>query len=126
MGTWYLVSTIQINTPPNFITSSQSVYFDGFGYFNFEAQTNTYWSIFYVTSTQATEQSLIGQKDITNAIYGGNGQAQTYIPLNLTIPPTYVTAGGTITIRIYGYQVSNGHYLTALPNISGRVGLELP
>jgi hypothetical protein len=125
LGTWYLISTIQINTPPNF-TSLQSVYFDGFGYFDFDSALNTYWCIFYVTSTQATEQSLIGQKDINNAIYGGNGQAQTYLPLNLTIPPTYVTSGGTITIRIYGYATSNNHYLSTLPNISGRVGLELP
>jgi hypothetical protein len=120
-----LASSIQINVPPGW-AAGQSVGFDGYGYYNFNAAVASYWAIFYVTSTQATEQPLIGAKDTNDSIYAGTGLGQVYLPMNLTIPPTYLTSNGTTTIRVYGRVTSATHYLVANPNIDARVSIVYP
>jgi hypothetical protein len=124
-ATFELVSTIQINVPPTY-SAGQSVMFDGYGYFNFSTTVNSFWAIYYVTPTQPTEQALIGTKVVGNSIAAPGAVAQIYLPMNLTIPPTNLLPGGTITIRVYGYVTTSGEHLDADPAIDGRVGLVYP
>ena len=124
--TFNLASTIQINVPPTY-SAGQSVMFDGFAYYNFaSAIGSSFWAIYYVTSTQPTEQSLIGVKLITDSIAAPASVSQIYLPMNLTIPPTNLVPGGTITIRVYGYVSTSGEYLSSAPLIDARVGLIYP
>ena len=120
-----LASTITINVPPGWV-AGQSVGFDGYGYYNFSAAVSSYWAIYYITSTQGTEESLIGTKDTNDSIYSGTGLGQFYLPMNLTIPPTNLTSNGTITIRVYGRLTTANHYLVANPNIDARVSIVYP
>ena len=123
--TFILASTIQIKVPPGWVAGA-SVFFDGYGYYNFSSTIVSFWAIYYVTSTQPTEQSLIGVKLANNSIAPPASVAQIYLPMNLTIPPTNLTAGGTITIRVYGYVTTAGEYLSDDPLIDARVGLAFP
>jgi hypothetical protein len=123
--TFNLASTIQINVPPGW-SGGQSVMFDGFAYYNFASTVVSFWAIYYVTSTQPTEQSLVGVKLANDSIAAPASVAQIYLPMNLTIPPTYLVNAGTITIRVYGYVTTSGEYLSSDPLIDGRVGLVYP
>jgi len=120
-----LASTIQIKVPPGWVAGA-SVFFDGYGYYNFASTIVSFWAIYYVTSTEPTEQSLIGVKLANDSIAPPASVAQIYLPMNLTIPPTNLTSGGTITIRVYGYVTTSGEYLTDDPLIDARVGLAFP
>jgi hypothetical protein len=124
-ATFELVSTIQINVPPTY-SAGQSVMFDGYGYFNFSSTVNSFWAIYYVTSTEPTEQALIGTKTVGNSIAAPGAVAQIYLPMNLTIPPTNLVPGGTITLRVYGYVTTSGEHLDTNPAIDARVGLVYP
>ena len=119
------MNTILINVPPGW-AAGQSVGFDGFEYINWDSNVVSYYAIYYVTPSQATEQSLLGTKDTTDAIVGGTNIGQVYIPLNLTIPPTNLASGGTITIRVYGYVTTASHYLVSNPLIDARVTIVYP
>jgi len=123
--TFNLASTIQINVPPTY-SAGQSVMFDGFAYYNFSSTVVSFWAIYYVTSTQSTEQSLIGVKLANDSIAAPASVAQIYLPMNLTIPPGNLVPGGTITIRVYGYLTTSGEYLSDDPLINARVGLVYP
>ena len=126
-NTWILANTTQINVPPAWLVG-QSVAFDGYQYLNWDANVNSYFAIYYVTTSQSTEQSLIGTTTPgahQDAIFGGDG-GQAYLPMNLTIPPTYLQTGGTITIRVYGLVTSASHYLESDPIIDARVNLVYP
>lgn len=126
-NTWTLANTIEINVPPAW-QAGQSVGFDGYEYLNWDSNVASYFAIYYVTTSQSTEQSLIGTTTPTSfadAIYGGNA-GQAYLPMNLTIPPTYLQAGGTITLRIYGLLTSASHYLANNPTIDARVNIVYP
>jgi hypothetical protein len=123
--TFNLASTIQINVPPTY-SAGQSVMFDGFAYYNFSSTVVSFWAIYYVTSTQSTEQSLIGVKLANDSIAAPASVAQIYLPMNLTIPPGNLVPGGTITIRVYGYLTTANEYLTSAPLIDARVGLVYP
>ena len=120
------MNTIQINVPAGW-AAGQSVGFDGYEYINWDSNTTSYFTIYYVTTTQSTEQSLIGDRTagFTDAIYGNNS-GQAYLPLNLTIPPTYLVSGDTITIKIYGYVTAALHYLVSNPLIDARVNIAYP
>jgi hypothetical protein len=120
------MNTIQINVPTGW-AAGQSVGFDGFEYVNWDSNTTSYFTIYYVTPSQATEQSLIGDRTsgFTDAIYGNNS-GQAYLPLNLTIPPTYLVSGQTITLRIYGYVTAALHYMVNDPLIDARVNIAYP
>lgn len=125
-STWTLMNTIQINVPPGWV-AGQSVGFDGYEYINWDSNTTSYYTIYYVTPSQATEQSLIGDRTagFTDAIYGNNA-GQAYLPMNLTIPPTYLASAGTITIRVYGYVTAALHYMVSDPLIDARVNIVYP
>lgn len=125
-NTWILANTIQINVPPGWV-AGQSVGFDGYEYLNWDSNAASYFAIYYVTPSQPTEQSLIGDNTtgITDAIFGSNG-GQAYLPMNLTIPPTYLVSGSTITLRVYGLITSATHYLVANPTIDARVNIVYP
>jgi hypothetical protein len=125
-STWTLMNTIQINVPPGWV-AGQSVGFDGYEYINWDSNTTSYYTIYYVTPSQATEQSLIGDRTagFTDAIYGNNA-GQAYLPMNLTIPPTYLASAGTITIRVYGYVTAALHYMVDDPLIDARVNIAYP
>ena len=120
-----LANTFTINVPPGWV-AGESVSFDGYGYYNFDSAIASYWAIYYVTTSQAVEQSLIGTKDTNDSIYSGTGLGQVYLPMNLTIPTTYLQSGGTITIRVYGRLTTANHYLVANPTIDARVNLAYP
>jgi len=126
VSTWTLMNTIQINVPTGWV-AGQSVGFDGYEYINWDSNVSSYYTIYYVTPSQATEQSLIGDRTagITDAIFGNNS-GQAYLPLNLTVPPTYLAPGGTITLRIYGYVITASHYLVSDPLIDARVNIVYP
>jgi hypothetical protein len=123
-STWTLMNTIQINVPAGW-AAGQSVGFDGYEYINWDSGTTSYYAIYYVTPSQPTEQSLIGTQNITDAIYGNNA-GQSYLPMNLTIPPTYLASAGTITLRVYGYVTAALHYLVSDPLIDARVNIVYP
>lgn len=125
-STWTLMNTIQINVPPGW-DAGQSVGFDGYEYINWDSNTTSYYTIYYVTPSQPVEESLIGDRTagFTDAIFGNNS-GQAYLPLNLTIPPTYLASGGTITLRIYGYVTAALHYMVSDPLIDARVNIAYP
>ena len=123
-STWTLMNTIQIKVPTGW-AAGQSVGFDGFEYINWDSTVSSLYAIYYVTPSQATEQSLIGTQNTTDAIVGGN-VGQTYLPMNLTIPPTYLASAGTITLRVYGYVTSALHYMVSDPLIDARVSIVYP
>jgi len=125
-STWTLMNTIQINVPTGWV-AGQSVGFDGYEYINWDSNTSSYYTIYYVTPSQPTEQSLIGDRTagFTDAIFGNNS-GQAYLPLNLTVPPTYLASGGTITLRIYGYVTAALHYMVSDPLIDARVNIVYP
>lgn len=126
-NTWILANTIQINVPPGWV-AGQSVGFDGYEYLNWDANVASYFAIYYVTPSQPTEQSLIGTTtpgSFADAIFASNG-GQAYLPMNLTIPPTYLVSGSTITLRVYGLLTSATHYLAADPTIDARVNIVYP
>jgi hypothetical protein len=123
--TFNLASTIQINVPFGW-SGGQSVMFDGYSYYNFNSTVVSFWAIYYVTSTNPTEESLIGVKLANDSIAAPASVAQIYLPMNLTIPPDHLESEGTITIRVYGYVTTSGEYLSSNPLIDGRVGLVYP
>jgi hypothetical protein len=123
--TFNLASTIQINVPPGW-SGGQSVMFDGYSYYNFSSTVVSFWAIYYVTSTNPTEESLIGVKLANDSIAAPASVAQIYLPMNLTIPPDHLEDGGTITLRVYGYLTTSGEYLSSDPLIDGRVGIVYP
>ena len=127
VNTWILANTIQINVPPGW-AAGESVGFDGYEYLNWDSNVASYFAIYYVTPSQPTEQSLIGTTtpgSFADAIYASNG-GQAYLPMNLTIPPTYLVSGSTITLRVYGLLTSATHYLAANPTIDARVNIVYP
>lgn len=125
-STWTLMNTIQINVPAGW-AAGQSVGFDGYEYINWDSNTTSYFTIYYVTTSESTEQSLIGDRSagFTDAIYGNNS-GQAYLPMNLTIPPTNLQTGGTITLRVYGYVTAALHYMVSDPLIDARVSIVYP
>ena len=133
-NTWYLVNETLFNVPPNWV-AGQSVAFDGYQYLNWNSNTFSFFAIYYTTSdtTIPAEQSLIGVYNslvpsagtVTNAISGGR-EGQAYLPMNLTIPPTYIESGGDITIRVYGLVASALINLVSDPLIDARVSIVYP
>lgn len=129
---WSPWTTIELKVPPGWTTgSSNSVTFNGYAYYNFDGNVTSYFAIYYNTPpTNSTFLSLIGDDTagIGNAIPGGSA-GQAYLPLKLTIPPTFLTPaseGGTINIQINGRVTTAGHQLVSNPLIDASVGLAFP
>jgi hypothetical protein len=116
-----LVSQITFNIPPGW-TATDSVFYDGWNLSDFDANFNSYWGISYITNTFTTPTDILGSTTVvTNALQYTNIQ-QVYLPTNLIIPPTNLTAGGTITLSIYCNPTSANHYLTIVPINQARIG----
>lgn len=117
-----LMTTITFNIPDNW-TSADSVYYDGWILSDFNANFNSYWGVSYFTNTFPTPTDLIGSTTSTaNALNYSNIQ-QIYLATNLIIPPTNLTSGGRITIRMYCNPTSSNHTLS-IPIINqARIGL---
>jgi hypothetical protein len=126
-NTWYQVSQIVLKIPPNW-TATDSVIFDGWLLYNFQGSggVNTYWGVSYFTNTYATPTDILGSTTTAADSLYYPTTSQQYIATNIIIPPTNLTAGGTITLRVYGLCGSTGtNYLSVSPVIAGRVGVAL-
>jgi hypothetical protein len=121
-NTFNLISQITFKIPADW-TATDSVYYDGWNLSDFAANFNSYWGVSYFTNTFATPTDILGSTtNVNNALNYSNIQ-QIYLPNNLIIPPTHLTVGGTITLRIYCNPTSINHYL-AIPVINqARIGL---
>jgi hypothetical protein len=117
-----LMTTISFNIPDNW-TPADSVYYDGWMLADVDRNFNSYWGVSYFTNTFATPTDIIGSTTTpANSLNYSNIQ-QIYLATNLIIPPTNLTPGGRITLRIYCNPTSTNHFL-ALPIINqARIGL---
>lgn len=115
-------SQVTFNIPPGWV-STNSVSYDGYAFFDFQANFNSYWGITYFTDTNPTPVDLIGSSSATtNALTFTNVQ-QVFIPLNIIIPPTSLTVGGTITLTFFCNPTSINHYITATPTNIAKIGI---
>jgi hypothetical protein len=123
-NTFTNVTRITFNIPPEW-TATSSVYYDGWVFYDFDANYNSYWGVNYYTNTNTTPVDILGSTTNTASSLNFSNIQQIYLPLNLIIPPTSLTIGGTITLTIYANPTSTNHYLTVAPVINGRVGIAL-
>ena len=126
-NTWTLASTIQFNVPPNW-SAGQYVCWDGWALYDFTTNNTNYWCVYYVTTTQPVEQPLLGAKSLANAIANiPNNNSQMYFPMNVLVPPTFITAGTTISLRVYGYTTATTGTVqfSQTPVINARVSITL-
>jgi hypothetical protein len=115
-------SQITFNIPPGYIPTD-SVSYDGYAFFDFQANFNSFWGISYITNTFATPTDILGSTSITaNALTYSNIQ-QIYIPINIIIPPTHLTAGGTITLTFFCNPTSINHYITSTPTNTAKIAV---
>ena len=124
-----LATTIVFNVPPDW-GASDSVYLDGWVLYNFQLATslNAYWGVRYTTPTMPTPPTyvdILGSTTVVADALTFTNTNQIYLPVNLIIPPTYLTSGGTITLSFYGYITTQNHYFSVEPVVGGRVGLAL-
>ena len=122
--TFTLATSITFNIPPNW-GATNNVYIDGWVLYNFQASINTFWEARYITNTYATPTDILGSTSVVADALSFPTSAQVYIPVNLVIPPTHLTAGGTITLSFYGSITTGSNYFAAAPVVAGRVGLAL-
>jgi hypothetical protein len=120
-GDWTLASTISFTVPPNW-SSNNSVCWDGWALYNFSTNSTNHWSVYYTTTSEPTEQALLGTKSRDNSIRITN--QPMYLSLNLLIPSDYLGAGETINLRIY-CDPNATVQLESTPQISGRVSVAL-
>jgi hypothetical protein len=120
--TWTLASTISFTVPPNW-SAGNFVSWDGVALYDFNINSTNYWSVYYTTTSQPTEQPLLGVKNINNAIV--NFSPQMYFPMNLLIPPTYLQPGETINLRVYGFTNGTIVQFSQTPVINARVSVTL-
>jgi hypothetical protein len=117
-----VMSVITFNIPPGW-TATDSVSYDGYGFFDFFANLNSYWGISYITDTFATPTNILGSTTVVgNALVYSNIQ-QVYIPTNIIIPPTHLSAGGTITLTFFCNPTSIGQYITVSPINTAKIGI---
>ena len=117
-----LATTITFNLP-SILNATDSIYYDGSSFYDFFTNFNSYWGVSYFTNTYATETDILGSTTNTaNALNFSNIQ-QIYLPLNLIIPPTHITSGGTVTLKIYCNPTSTNQYITIAPINNARIGI---
>jgi hypothetical protein len=122
--TFTLATSITFNIPPNW-SATDNVFLDAWVLYNFQASLNTFWGARYTTNTYATPIDILGSTTVIADALSFPTSAQVYIPVNLVIPPTHLTSGGTINISFYGYITTGSSYFSAAPVVAGRVGLAL-
>jgi hypothetical protein len=119
-----VVSQITFNLPP-VLGATESVYYDGYLFTDWQANFNSFWGVSYTTNTFATPTDILGSTTVTaNALQFSNFN-QIYLPLNIILPPTYLTSGGTVTLKIFCNPTSANHFLTATPINVARIGIVL-
>lgn len=119
-----VVSQITFNLPA-VLGATESVYYDGYLFTDWSANFNSFWGVSYTTNTFLTPTDILGSTSVTaNALQFTNFN-QIYLPLNLIIPPTNITSGGTVTLKIYCNPTSANHYLTVTPINTSRIGIAL-
>jgi hypothetical protein len=117
-------STSQITfNLPSVLGPTDSVFYDGFSLNDFQANFNSFWGVSYYTNTVSTPTDILGSTTSTVNALNFSNQQQIYLPLNLIIPPTNITAGGTITLTIFCNPTSTNHYLTIPPINTARIGI---
>ena len=117
-----VVTTITFNLPA-VLDATDSVYYDGYLFTDWDANFNSFWGVSYTTNTFLTPTDILGSTSVTaNALQFTNFN-QIYLPLNQIIPPTHLTAGGTVTLKIYCNPTSANHYLTVTPTNTARIGV---
>ena len=122
VNTFTLISQITFKIPFDW-AATNSIYYDGWNLSDYDSNFNSYWGVTYITNTFATPTEILGSiTNVNNALQYSNFN-QIYLPLNLIIPPTYITSGGTITLKIYCNPTSANHYLTVAPINNARIGL---
>jgi len=122
INTFNVISTITFKLP-TILNPTESIYYDGWCFTDFDANFNSYWGVSYTTNIYAIPTDILGSTtNVNNALNFSNIQ-QIYLPLNLIIPPTHIVGGGTITLRIYCNPTSNNHYLTVAPINTARIGI---
>ena len=121
-NTFTQATQITFNIPPGW-TATDSVSYDGFAFFDFSANFNSFWGVSYFTNTFATPTDILGSTSNTaNALPYSNIQ-QVYTPLNLIVPPTNLSAGGTITFRIFCNPTTTNHFITVTPTNTAKIGI---
>ena len=122
INTFTIISTITFNLPAT-LNATDAIYYDGFNFCDFDANFNSYWGVSYITNTFSTPTDILGSTTITNNALNYSNIQQVYLPLNLIIPQTHLTGGGTVTLRIYCRSTSSNHYLTVAPTNIARIGI---
>jgi hypothetical protein len=115
-------SQVTFNIPPAW-TATDSVSYDGYAFFDFNANFNSFWGITYYTNTNLTPVDLIGSSTTTTNALNYTNVQQVFIPLNLIIPPTSLTVGGTITLTFFCNPTSINHYITTTPTHIAKIGI---
>jgi hypothetical protein len=124
-NTWLIASTVRFNVPPNW-SGTNFVSWDGWALYDFTTTQSNYWAVYYITNTQPVEQPLLGSHNNFVGVIGAIGNinnSQMYLPMNVLIPSTSLTTGGTITLRIYGYTIGAAVQFQQTPVINARVGV---
>ena len=117
-----VVSQITFNLPA-VLGATESVYYDGYLLTDWQANFNSFWGVSYTTNTYAIPTDILGSTTLTTSALQFNNNNQIYLPLNIIIPPTNITSGGTVTFKIYCNPTSINHYLTVTPINTARIGL---
>jgi hypothetical protein len=117
-----VVSQITFNLPA-VLTATDGVYYDGYLFTDWDANFNSFWGVSYTTNTYATPTDILGSTTVTTSALQFTNFNQIYLPLNLLIPPTHITAGGTVTLKVYCNPTSANHYLTVTPTNTARIGV---
>ena len=128
-ATFTLATTVVFNVPPNW-SSSNSLVYDGWVLYNFQLATsiNAYWGVRYTTPSMPTPPAyvdILGSTTVVADALTFTNTNQVYLPVNIILPPTYLTAGGNVTLSFYGYVTTVGHYFSVPPVVNGRVGVAL-
>jgi hypothetical protein len=117
-----LVAEITFNLPA-VLAATDGVYYDGYLFTDWQANFNSFWGVSYNTNTFPTFTDILGSTSTTaNALQYSNFN-QIYLPMNIILPPTHLTSGGTATLRVYCNPTSNNHYLTTTPINLARIGI---
>jgi hypothetical protein len=119
-----VVSQITFNLPA-VLGATESVYYDGYLLTDWQANFNSFWGVSYTTNTFLTPTDILGSTTVTANALQFNNNNQIYLPLNLLIPATNITSGGTVTLKIYCNPTSINHYLTVTPTNASRIGIAL-
>jgi hypothetical protein len=117
-----LVYQVTFNLPV-VIGATDSLYYDGYLFSDWVANFNSFWGVSYATNTFPTFTDILGSTTDTNKALQFSNFNQIYLPLNIIFPPTHLTSGGTLTLKVFCRPTSINQYLTAIPTKIARIGI---